>query len=141
MDFAVLADHWVKLRESEKGDKYLDLARELKKLWDIKLTVIPVVIGTLGTVTKGLVQGLKDLKISGRVEPIQTTALLRLAGILRLEETCSHSNSSEKTSANADAKNSKMNKMIIIIMVIIITRYIKCFQTFFICELLLIVHI
>ena len=30
MDFAVLADHRVKLKESEKRDKYLDFARELK---------------------------------------------------------------------------------------------------------------
>ena len=32
VDFAVLVDHRVKLKESEKKDKYLDLARELKKL-------------------------------------------------------------------------------------------------------------
>ena len=31
MDFAVLTDHNVKLKESEKKDKYLNLARELKK--------------------------------------------------------------------------------------------------------------
>ena len=32
VDFAVPADHIIKLKESEKKDKYLDLARELKKL-------------------------------------------------------------------------------------------------------------
>ena len=31
MDFAVTADHKIKLKESKKMDKYLDLARELKK--------------------------------------------------------------------------------------------------------------
>ena len=31
MNFAVPADHRLKLKESEKKDKYLDLARELKK--------------------------------------------------------------------------------------------------------------
>ena len=31
VDFAVPADHRVKLKESEKKDKYLDPARELKK--------------------------------------------------------------------------------------------------------------
>ena len=30
VDFAVLADHRVKLKESKKKDKYLDLAWELK---------------------------------------------------------------------------------------------------------------
>ena len=31
-DFAVPADNWVKLKESVKKDKYLELTRELKKL-------------------------------------------------------------------------------------------------------------
>ena len=31
VDFAVAADHRIKLKECEKKDKYLDLARELKK--------------------------------------------------------------------------------------------------------------
>ena len=31
VDFAVPADHRIKLKESEKKDKYIDLARELKK--------------------------------------------------------------------------------------------------------------
>ena len=31
MDFPVPADHWVKMKENEKIDKYLDLTRELKK--------------------------------------------------------------------------------------------------------------
>ena len=45
----------------------------------MKVTVIPIFIGALGTVTKGLVQGQEHLEIRGRVETIQTTALLRLA--------------------------------------------------------------
>ena len=36
MNVAVPVDHGVKLKESEKKDKYLDLARELKKLVNIK---------------------------------------------------------------------------------------------------------
>ena len=57
MDFAVPADHKVKLKVGEKGEKYLELAKELKKLWNMKLTVIPIVIGTLSTITKSLLQG------------------------------------------------------------------------------------
>ena len=55
VDFAVLADHVVKLKESKKRDKYQDLARELKKLWNMRVMLIPIIIGVLGTVTKGLV--------------------------------------------------------------------------------------
>ena len=83
VDFAVPADHRINLKESEKNDKYLDLARELKKLWNMKVTIVPIVIRTLGIVTKGLLKGLEDLEVSGRVETIQTTALLRTARILR----------------------------------------------------------
>ena len=83
VDFAVPADHRIKLKECEKKDKYLDLARELKKLWNMQLTMIPIVIGAFGTVTKGLLKGQDDLEVGGRVETIQTTALLTTARILR----------------------------------------------------------
>ena len=83
MDFAVPAGHWVKLKESEKRDKYLDIARELKKRWNTKVVLIPIVIVVLSTVTKGLVQGLEDFEIRGRMETIQTTALSRSVRILR----------------------------------------------------------
>ena len=46
---AVAADHRVKLKESEKKDKYLDLVRELGKLWNMKMTVILTVIVSLGS--------------------------------------------------------------------------------------------
>ena len=62
---------------------YLDFARELKKMWNTQVTIIPSVIGTFGTVTKGLLKGLDDLEVGGRVETLQTTTLLRTARILR----------------------------------------------------------
>ena len=62
---------------------YQDLARDLKKLWNMKVSVIPIVIGVFGTVTNGLIKGREDLEIRGRVETIQTTVLLRLLRILR----------------------------------------------------------
>ena len=40
MDFAVPTDYRVKIKESEKGDRYLNIARELKKLLNMKVTVI-----------------------------------------------------------------------------------------------------
>ena len=52
IEFAVPADHRINLKESDTKDKYLDLAREIKKLWNTKVTIVPIVIGALGTVTK-----------------------------------------------------------------------------------------
>ena len=64
-------------------DKYLNLARELKKLWNLKMTIFPILIGAFGTITR-LLKGLEDLEVGGRVETIQMTALLRTARILRI---------------------------------------------------------
>ena len=111
MNFAVPADHRVKFKKGEKKNKYLDLARELKKLWNMKVTKIPIVIGALGTIPKGLIKGLEDLEIRGQLVTIQTTTLLRSARILRkVEETCFHSNSSENPSTKIGVKNSKKVK-------------------------------
>ena len=105
VDFAVPANHRIKLKECEKKVKCHDLARELKKQWNMK------VIDAFGTVTKRILKELKDLEAGGRLETIQTPALLRMARILKrvleLEETCCHSNLSERLSANADMKNTQ----------------------------------
>ena len=59
----------------KKNNKYLDLTKELKKkLWNMKVTFIAIVIVTLRIVTKGLLPRLEDLEI---------TVLLRTARILR----------------------------------------------------------
>ena len=108
MDFAVLADHRVNLKENEK---YLDFARELKKLWNMKVMVAPMVIGALCPISKGLVQGLEDLEIRGGVEAIQTTELLRSARIMRKVLGTCHLNASERQSA--DVKKSHGVKIII----------------------------
>ena len=83
VDLTVPADPRVKLKENEKRDKYLNLAKELKKLWNMKVTVISIAIGALGSATKRLIQGLKDVEIRGCMETIQTITLLRLNRILR----------------------------------------------------------
>ena len=57
MDFALSADHRVHMKEKEKKDKFLNLAREPKKLWNVKVTMLPIVIGAVGTISQGLVKG------------------------------------------------------------------------------------
>ena len=58
----------------EKKDKYLDLAKELKKQWNMKVTIVLIVIGAFGTLTKGLLKGQEDMEFRERVETIQITA-------------------------------------------------------------------
>ena len=76
-DFEIQTDHLISV------SKYLNFAKELKKLWNMRVMIIPIVIDTLGTVTQELLKGLKDLEIRGQVETNQTTTLLRSARILR----------------------------------------------------------
>ena len=84
MDFTFQADHTIKFKENEKKDKHLDLASEIKqKLWNVKLTAIPIVIGAISAVTEGLLQRQEDLETRAWVETIQTITSSRWARILR----------------------------------------------------------
>ena len=77
----LLTSTWTLLfRRSKIERKWKEglVPRELKKsyriekLWNMKVTVIPVIIGALGTVNKWLVKALEDLEKTGRVETIQS---------------------------------------------------------------------
>ena len=50
----------------------------------MKMTVIPIVIGALGILSKESVRGLQDLEIRVQAETIKTTSLLKSAKILRI---------------------------------------------------------
>ena len=71
-DFVIPVDPRVKVKEN----KYLNLAGELRKLWNMKVTVIPVITGSLRMVPKSFVRGLEELEIGGRAETIETTVLV-----------------------------------------------------------------
>ena len=99
--FAVPADHMIKLNKSGKRDKYLDLAREMKKYmkhegdYDTKSCLCtwnnPQKIG----------------ESTGRLGNKRTSGDTQeyLQKSWRFDETCCHLNSNEKASANAETKN------------------------------------
>ena len=61
----VPSDRKIALEEIEKKSKYKDLELEVQRMWHMKTVVIPVVVGALGTVKKGMVERLlikEDLK-------------------------------------------------------------------------------
>ena len=49
----------------------------------MKVTIVPIVVDGFSTITKGLLKGMEDLEVGGRVETIQMTALLRTSRIMR----------------------------------------------------------
>ena len=52
IDIAVPGDGRVEEKEKEKGEKYQELAREIQRLWNTSVNVIPVVVGALGAVAR-----------------------------------------------------------------------------------------
>ena len=46
-------------------EKNKDIARELRNLWNMKVTAIPIVIDALRTVFEGFERGLEELEIRG----------------------------------------------------------------------------
>ena len=56
-------------------------------MWNMKLTVIPIIVSTLGTVLKGWEKRLAKLEIRGRIETIWTKALLSSGDLRRLAAT------------------------------------------------------
>ena len=54
VDFTITVDHTEKMKGNEKRDKHLNRTRELKKLWKMRVTVMPLVVRSLGTISKGL---------------------------------------------------------------------------------------
>ena len=83
IDFAIPYDSRIEEKEVEKVVKYQDLARELKKLWKMKTMVIPIVIGTFGTVPKDLKKRLENIGIETKIDELQKSVLLNTARILR----------------------------------------------------------
>ena len=43
----------------------------------MQVMIVPIMIGAFGTETKVLIKGLEDLEVGGRVETVQTRALLK----------------------------------------------------------------
>ena len=76
MDIAVPADHKLKLKENERKIRILTLPGNQKITWNMKVTVIPITIRALGTVTG--TEGLGNKRTRGESR--------------RLEETCCYSN-------------------------------------------------
>ena len=67
IDFAIPYDTRVDDTEVEKIEKYLDMARELKKVWNMRVTLIPLVIGALGTTDKALEKRLRPMVLEQRL--------------------------------------------------------------------------
>ena len=81
--FAVPGDSRIEEKEKDKIEKYQDLGRELQKIWNVKVKIITLVVGSLGAIPKQFGNKLKQINITVGTAQVQKTVLLGTARILR----------------------------------------------------------
>ena len=82
IDFAVPGESRIEEKEKDKIEKYQDLGRELQKIWNVKVKIIPLVVASLGAIPKQF--GFKkQIGITTERAQVQKTVLLGTARILR----------------------------------------------------------
>ena len=85
IDVAVPGDVRILDREQDKILAYQDLKREIKKNWHLrKVSIVPIVIGALGSVTSNFRKHLDTVHCGLSISNVQKTALLGSARILRM---------------------------------------------------------
>jgi hypothetical protein len=83
IDVAISGDRNVIKKEAKKILKYRDLTIEIKRLWNVKARVIPVIIGSTGTISKSFRKYVSNIPGNRDVKELQKTAILGTAHILR----------------------------------------------------------
>ena len=83
VDVAIPGDQNISKKEFEKIDNYSELRVEIARMWNRETTVVPIVIGALGSIPKKLKNHLERIGIKPSITTLQKTALLGSANILR----------------------------------------------------------
>ena len=83
IDVAIPADRNVVQKEAEKKLKYKSLCIEIQRMWNLKCTVIPVIIRATGMVTRSLRKNLEALPGKHSIDSPQKTAILGTSHIIR----------------------------------------------------------
>ena len=59
------------------------MGKELQKIWNVKVKIIPLVVGSLGVIPKQFGNRLKQIDITVGTVQVQKTVLFRTARIVR----------------------------------------------------------
>ena len=80
---AIPADRNVVQKEEETKLKYKSLCIEIQRMWNLKCTIIPVIIGATGIVTRSLRKNLEAVPGEHSIDSPQKTAVLGRSHIIR----------------------------------------------------------
>ena len=83
IDSAIPGDNRIEVEEKEKIEKYQDVRRELEKIWNVRVKITPLVVGSLGSIPKKFGSRLKEIGIAAEIIEVQKTVLLGTTRILR----------------------------------------------------------
>ena len=83
IDVAIPADRNVVQKEAEKKLKYKSFCIEIKRTWNLKRRVIPVIIGATGIVTRRLRKNLETVPGKHSIGSLQKTVILGTSHIIR----------------------------------------------------------
>jgi hypothetical protein len=75
IDIAISVDRNVIKKEAEKILKYKDLIIEIKRTWNVKRKMIPVVAGVTGTISKLFGKYVSNILGNHEVKELQKTAI------------------------------------------------------------------
>ena len=76
IDFALLEDSMIDKKEKGKIEKYQDMGRELQKIWNVKVKIVPLVVGFLDAISKQFGNRLKQIGITVGTTQVQKTVLV-----------------------------------------------------------------
>ena len=83
LDVSIPSDRNTSVKMAEKLSKYKDLEIEIRKMWQLKTIIVPIVIGALGLIKKDLKRYLSEIPAGINITEIQKISLLESAHILR----------------------------------------------------------
>ena len=83
IDVAIPADRNVVQKEAEKKLKFKCLCIEIQRMCDLKCTIVPVIIGATGIVTRSLRKNLESVPGKQSIDSLQKTAILGTSHIIR----------------------------------------------------------
>jgi len=83
IDVAIPADRNVVQKEAEKKLKYKRLCIEIQRMWSLKCTIISLITGATGIVTRSLTKNLETVPGKHSIDSLQKTAILGTSHIIR----------------------------------------------------------
>ena len=80
---SIPTDQNIPAKEFDKRSKYKDLEIEIQRIWKLRTSTVPVIVGALGMIKKGCQKHLDAIPGEPQLQEIQKTVLTSTEHILR----------------------------------------------------------